>query len=492
VIRRRRSPRPPALAARHRPGGGSAAAGLAVACLLAALHATAGEAAAQQPQQPAVQAPVQVQQAVDASRRTALVNAAERVAPAVVSVSVTRREAARPRTIWEGFFLGPGAMQEVEGLGSGFLIRRDGLVLTNEHVVRGAERVVVMLADGREFQAEVVGTDEDTDLALLRLRLPAGGATLPVVPLGSSADLLIGEWVVAIGNPFGFLLANSEPTVTAGVVSGVGRNIVGDGQSGYYLDMIQTDASINPGNSGGPLVNALGEVVGVNASILSESGGSQGLGFAIPINRARRVANQLLAHGRVRKGWIGVEVERVVTSASGQTRSIRVGYVAPGSPAAAAGVRAGQVVRRVGPRPVRSPLEWEAALLDAQAGEALELVVVEGARERTFRLTPVEPPSLTAERVRALADFELVTLTPAIRSERGLLGEAGALIVGISPGGQRVGLREGDLILQINRQPIRTAEEAARLLQRLAGRGQVRVVFEREGQALSTSFSISG
>jgi serine protease Do len=150
------------------------------------------------------------------------------------------------------------------------------------------------------------------------------------------------------------------------------------------------------------------------------------------------------------------------------------------------------VVRRVGPRPVRSPLEWEAALLDAQAGEALELVVVEGARERTFRLTPVEPPSLTAERVRALADFELVTLTPAIRSERGLLGEAGALIVGISPGGQRVGLREGDLILQINRQPIRTAEEAARLLQRLAGRGQVRVVFEREGQALSTSFSISG
>jgi S1-C subfamily serine protease len=194
-----------------------------------------------------------VQQGVDATRRTAIVRAAERVAPAVVSVNVVRRESYAARSLWESFFMPPGAARDVPGLGSGFVIDAQGRVLTNEHVVRGATEIVVTLRDGRDFAATLVGADEVTDLALLQLRDVRG--SLPVAPLGSSANLIIGEWVVAIGNPFGFMLANAEATVTAGVVSGVGRNIIPEGSTserGWYLDMIQTDASINPGNSGRP------------------------------------------------------------------------------------------------------------------------------------------------------------------------------------------------------------------------------------------------
>jgi serine protease Do len=426
---------------------------------------------------------------IEASRRTAIVRAAERVAPSVVSVNVTRRETVQPRSLWEDLFVGPGASREVQGLGSGFIIDASGLALTNEHVVRGASQVVVTMADGQDYDAEVVGTDEVTDLALLRLTDPKG--RLAVAPLGSSRDLVIGEWVVAIGNPFGFLLSNPEPTVTAGVVSGVARNIIpGDASRGYYLDMIQTDASINPGNSGGPLVNALGEVIGVNSSIISENGGSVGLGFAIPIDRARRVAKQLLEEKRVRRVWVGVEMKPSNPNRFGRSQHIEVGSFAPGSPADRAGLRSGQLVQSVAGRPVRTPLDWEARLLDTSVGEAIDVVVEENGRQRTLRVPTQDLPSLTAERVRALSDFELVTLTGAIRVERGLSSEQGALIVSLSDAAKNLGLRQGDLIVQINRTPITNAQEAASLMGRLAGRGTVRVIFERDGQLGSASFYV--
>ncbi|MFP4623983.1 MAG: S1C family serine protease, partial [Gemmatimonadota bacterium] len=258
--------------------GGDPGSGAAASEIMAtpAEPASAAALAAQEPRE----SPQGVQDGIAASRRTAIVRAAERVAPAVVSVNVIRRQRVQPRSLYEQFFLPPGAEREVQGLGSGFIIHQDGLVLTNEHVLRGASEVVVTLADGRDFAAEVVGTDEVNDLALVRLHTE--DEELPVAPLGRSDGLLIGEWVVAIGNPFGYLLSNTEPTVTAGVISGIRRNIIptDGGNRGYYLGMIQTDASINPGNSGGPLVNAEGDVIGVNSSIFSRSGGSEGLGFA--------------------------------------------------------------------------------------------------------------------------------------------------------------------------------------------------------------------
>ena len=433
------------------------------------------------------------QEAIEASRRTAIVRAAERVAPAVVSVNVIRRETVRARSLWEQFFVPPGAERQVQGLGSGFIIHEDGLVLTNEHVVRGATEVVVTLADGRDFASELVGTDEVNDLALLRFE--PGDAPLPVTPLGTSEDLLIGEWVVAIGNPFGYLLSNPEPTVTAGVVSGLNRNIIpsGEGNSGYYLGMIQTDASINPGNSGGPLVNAAGDVVGVNSSIFTRSGGSEGLGFAIPIDRARNVVLDLIDDGEVRRPWTGLELEPADPNRFGRSRQVRVAAVAPGSPADSAGLEPGMLVRSANGRPIRTPLDWEAAMLEVRVGHTVSLRVGENG-ERTVLLQPADLPSLVAERVNALEEFELVTLTPAIQSERGLRSGSGALIVGVSDAVRRVtALRPGDLIIAINRVPVGSAEETAEILRRLQdaeGRVAVRMLVERNGRQLYTQFSL--
>ena len=443
---------------------------------------------------PAERSPAAVQASAGAqeSRRTSIVAAAERVAPAVVSVNVLRRERVVPRTRWEEMMLPPGAERETAGLGSGFVITREGLVITNEHVVRAATEVVVTLPDGREFDADVVGSDEVNDLALLRIRLPRGEAALPVAPLGNSDGMMIGEWVVAIGNPFGFLLSNPEPSVSAGVVSAVGRNIGGvNGQRSYSLDMIQTDASINPGNSGGPLVNALGEVIGVNSSILSNSGGSEGLGFAIPINRARRIALDLADDGQYRRAWIGAEVEPVRVEGARRLAEVRISEVAPGSPAERAGLRAGMRVTGIGSKRVRTPLDWQAGLLNAAYGEPLEVRVAEGGRERTIRVQPGDLPSVNAERIQALRDFQLITLTPAIRAERGLASEQGALIVGLSDAARQLGMREGDLILQINRLRITSAEEAAAALRQLGGRSVV-MYFERSGQLVSTQFVLGG
>ncbi|MBW3554147.1 MAG: trypsin-like peptidase domain-containing protein [Gemmatimonadetes bacterium] len=469
---------------------------LAPACAEPPAAEGPGEPASLALQDPATADPAvaeRQQEALESSRRTAIVRAAERVAPAVVSVNVIRRQTVQPRTIYEQFFLPPGAEQRVAGLGSGFVIHEDGLVLTNEHVVRGATEVVVTLADGRDFAAEVVGTDEVNDLALLRLQ--TRGERIPAAPIGTSDDLLIGEWVVAIGNPFGYLLSNTEPTVTAGVVSGIGRNIIptGEEQRGYYLGMIQTDASINPGNSGGPLINAEGEVIGVNSSIFSRSGGSEGLGFAIPIGRARNVVLDLIDDGVVRRPWTGVELEPADANRFGRSRRVRVAGVAPGSPAAAAGLRPGDLVQSADGRPIRTPLDWEAALLEVRVGDTL-LVAVGEQGERVVRLTPSDLPSLSAERVSALEEFELVTLTPAIRSERGLARDQGALMVGVSENARRLlGVREGDLIIGLNRYAVTSAEEAADLLTRLQqvpGRVAVRMLIERAGREFYTQFSI--
>lgn len=432
-----------------------------------------------------------VQAGISESRRTAIVRAAEDVAPAVVSVNVIRTETVQPRTWYEQFFLPPGAERRVAGLGSGFIIHRDGLVMTNDHVVRGATEIVVTLADGRDFAAELVGTDEVNDLALIRLQ--TDGDSLPVAPLGTSEDLLIGEWVVAIGNPFGYLLSNPEPTVTAGVVSGLNRNIIptSDDNRGYYLGMIQTDASINPGNSGGPLVNAAGEVVGVNSSIFTRSGGSEGLGFAIPIDRARNVVLDLIDDGQVRRPWTGLELEPANPNRFGRSREVRIAAIAPGSPADSAGLEPGMLVRSANGRAIRTPLDWEAAMLEVRVGHTVSLRVGQNG-ERVVLLQPADLPSLVAERVNALEEFELVTLTPAIRAERGLSNEQGALIVGVSEAVQRgIGLAEGDLIVAINRAAVGSAQEAAqylRQLQDVQGRVAVRMLVERNGREIYIGF----
>jgi serine protease Do len=238
-------------------------------------------------------------------------------------------------------------------------------------------------------------------------------------------------------------------------------------------------------------VNALGHVIGVNSSIISQSGGSEGLGFAIPINRARKVAADLLAAHRVRRAWVGLDVEPADSNRWGHSTRVRIGHIATGSPAALAGLRVGSIVASASGRPVRTPLDWEGRLLDARVGEALEVVVMDGSSARTVRLVPRDLPSMAAERVRALDGFDLITLTAGIRAERGLESDHGAVIVSLPDDARDLGMREGDLIIEINRNPIRTAEDAAGQLRRSSGRGPVRVIFERAGQYASISFYVS-
>ena len=345
----------------------------------------------------AIAAPAQVaaaNQQISASRRTAIVDAVARVAPAVVTVQTETVERV-PVDVFEQFFGGRSGQQVQPGLGSGFIIRPDGVIVTNAHVVAGASRISVMLRDGTTYQATLVGMDEANDLAVIRIT----ARNLPVATLGTSEQLLIGEWAIAIGNPFGFVLGNTEPSVTAGVVSATGRNLLGRSEgNGIYLGMIQTDASINPGNSGGPLVNAVGEVIGVNTSIYTPSGGSIGLGFAIPINRARRIVDDLLDHGSVRRPWIG---EKLRNSPSDNPRDIVtagviVQSIIPGSPAARAGLQPGDQIVRTRGRALRNVFDWDAERLDMRVGEAVPLVVRRGGREVTLTVTVADIPYHTA------------------------------------------------------------------------------------------------
>ena len=425
--------------------------------------------------------------AINASRRTAITDAVARVAPSVVTVQTEVVERV-PADIFEQFFGGRSGQRSAAGLGSGFIVRPDGAIVTNAHVVAGATRIQVAMRDGTTYPARLVGSDETNDLAVIKI----DAKDLPVAPLGSSSDLLIGEWAIAIGNPYGFILANSEPSVTAGVVSGTGRNLALQSEgAGVYVDMIQTDASINPGNSGGPLVNAAGEVIGVNSSIFSPSGGSIGIGFAIPINRARRVFDDLLAHGVVRHPWVGFQpqLSRAPGAAAGNG-GVVVASVVAGSPAARAGIRPGDVITRSRTRALRNPYDWYAELLELRVGESDPIILRRGGKEIPANLQVADLPDVNAPRVTVLRELELITVTPPIRAQYQIQSRLGALVNRVSDRvQQQIGLQAGDVIVQINRTPITNAEAVNRILTTY-GRGGIRMYFERGGQIYATEFSL--
>ena len=414
------------------------------------------------------------------SRQTAIVAAAARVAPAVVSVNVLRRERQMAADPFDLFFMPRGYEQTVEGYGSGFIISADGVVITNQHVTQGAEQIVVTTREGRDFPAKMLGEDPLTDIAILKV----DGSNLPTAPIGKSTDLMTGEWVVAIGNPFAYLLGNSEPSVTAGVVSAVGRNLVpSEGQAGVYVGMIQTDAAINPGNSGGPLAHALGEVVGVNSNIFTTSGGSVGVGFAIPIERALRVADELRRYGTVRRAWVGLDVDAQDLRGWKRAGGLRVTEIAPGGPAARAGIAAGDVLLGAKSHRLRTFLDWEAVLLDTGPGDTLVVSYRHGGQPRTARVPVSDLPTTLAEKVSILGGMKAITVTPAVRAERNIQADHGALIHDISEEMQQAtGLQSGDVVLQINRTRVETADDLRRAFSAAAGGGAVVVWFERQRQ----------
>jgi len=339
---------------------------------------------------------------VSSSRRTAIVVAAERASPAVVSVSVMTTRVVRSDPFgglfhdefFERFYPPMEYKQRIPGLGSGVIVDGSGLILTNEHVVHDADDIQVTLTDGRHVPATLLGSSPTYDLAVLRIK----GDKLPVAPLGDSDQLLVGEWAIAIGNPFGFLLNDSQPTVTAGVISATRRDIKSEVTSnGVYKNMIQTDAAINPGNSGGPLVNGDGEVIGINTFIFTQGGGSLGIGFAIPINLARRILDEVVKYGRVRAAWPGMQVQEV-TAALAQ----RLGFPEPGGlvatrvesggPADQAGVKVGDRVRSVNGVPIRTVEDAQRAIYGAGVGDKLKLGIERDGHARSVELTLVEAP----------------------------------------------------------------------------------------------------
>ena len=425
---------------------------------------------------------------VSASRKNAITNAVAAVSPSVVTVQ-TEVVDQSPQDPFDIFF-GRAQPRTQAGLGTGFVVRGDGVIVTNAHVIAGATKVSVMMRDGTVYPARVLGSDETNDIAVVKI----DAKNLPTVKLGNSNQLLIGEWAIAIGNPYGFYLGNSEPSVSVGVISATQRNLVAasEGQ-GSYFDMIQTDAAINPGNSGGPLVDADGEVIGVNSNIFTPNGGSVGLGFAIPINRVARVVDDLLTHGSIRAPWIGVGLQRVQSTNPRDVLShgAVIATVTPGSPADKAGLKPGDVILREGSRTVHNEFDWNAALLDLRVGSPAHLHIKRGSREFDVDVPVSDLPDVTAPKVQVLRELQLVTVTPAIASERSLRRQYGALVYNISQTiADQTGLSQGDVILQINNMAIRSAEDVQRAINQYGGRSYLRVIADRGGQLVVTEFGV--
>jgi serine protease Do len=410
--------------------------------------------------------------ALDSARPPSFATIAKRTMPVVVNISTTSQRTARSTSadpIEEFFnrFFGETTPREnnQRSLGSGIMISRDGEILTNYHVVRNADAIKVKLADQSEHEARLIGKDSRTDLALIKIRKSSGN--LPFAKLGASSQLDVGDWVMAIGNPFGL-----EHTVTAGIVSAKGR-VIG---AGPYDNFIQTDASINPGNSGGPLINATGEVVGVNSAIFSQSGGNVGIGFAIPIDLARKVAEQLRKNGRVIRGWLGVRAQdtpAASVASLGLSKSpgdvAVVTEVTEGSPAAEAGVKTGDVIIEFNGKAVPRSHDFAGIIGETAPGQKVILKLVRDKKEQTIGVKIGELPDdgdflQQIEAKDPELGLRVQRITPEAARRLGLSSLKGVLVIEVQPGSpaDQVGIEPADVIREINQRPVGNVKEFER------------------------------
>ena len=400
---------------------------------------------------------------------------AKRTMPVVVNIFTTSQRAARggssdPIDDFFGRLFGEANPREnsSRSLGSGILISRDGEVLTSYHVVRSADIIKVRLSDHSEYEARLIGKDVKTDLALIKMR--RSGGVLPFARLGSSSQLDVGDWVMAIGNPFGL-----EHTVTAGIVSAKGR-VIG---AGPYDSFIQTDASINPGNSGGPLINAVGEVVGVNSAIFSQSGGGNiGIGFAIPIDLAKKVAEQLRKNGRVVRGWLGIRAQDVSPQLAASLGVARPGgdmaqvtEVSEGSPAADAGVKVGDLIAEYNGKPVPKSLDFPAVIADTAPGQKAIFKIVRDKKEMTIsvkigELAEESDAALTAEAKDPELGIKVQRISPEAARRLGLNSTKGVLVLEVQPGSpaDSIGLEPADVIREVNQRPVNNVNDFERAM----------------------------
>jgi serine protease Do len=428
---------------------------------------------------------------------------AKNLSPTVVNVKVTKIEKTAfggfpfPEgdrgDFFERFFRDMPRMPEnrrMQGAGSGVIISPDGYIVTNNHVVEGANEVTVTLSDKKEYKAQVIGLDPKTDLAVLKIDV---NKPLPAAALGDSEKLKVGDWVLAIGNPFGL-----NHTVTSGIVSAKGR-IIG---AGPYDDFIQTDASINPGNSGGPLFNMSGEVVGINTAIIAQG---QGIGFAIPVNTAKPLIPQLVADGEVTRGYLGVNIQSITPELAkalgveGREGAL-VADVNPGSPAEKGGLQRGDIIIAYGGKSVKNHHALPSMVAATPVGERVTVTVLRDGKEHKLSVKVGKLPTETAMRektdmpAKGHWGLQLHDLTPQIGQQLGLHADQGVVVVGVEPGSpaHEAGIRQGDVIVEVNRQAVNSVDEVRETIDKSKEKDQLLLLVQRQGGKFYVPLELQG
>jgi serine protease Do len=387
---------------------------------------------------------------------------------------------------------GGGQDYKTQSLGSGFIVSADGYVMTNAHVVSDADEVIVKLTDKREFKAKIIGSDRRADVALLKIE----AANLPKVTLGDPSQLKVGEWVVAIGSPFGL-----ENTVTAGIVSAKGRALPQEN----YVPFIQTDVAINPGNSGGPLFNMKGEVVGINSQIFSRSGGYMGLSFAIPIDVALDVQNQLKSSGKVSRGWLGIQIQEVTKELADSfgmknTNGALVAGVEKGSPADKGSLEAGDVILKFDGKPISTSSDLPRAVGSTKPGKEVTVEILRKNVSRNVTVKVGEMPDEKDEAKQSRAPsgktesnrlgLMLRDLTP--QQKKKLNGKSGVLVIDAQGNAAQAGIRRGDVVLAVNNTEVQTAEQFNKLVDGVASGKTVALLVQRGENTLFVPVKVNG
>ena len=424
---------------------------------------------------------------------------AETVAPAVININTVTRGALGRTPIEEFFgeeffrrFFGdvPEREQQQRSLGSGVIVDPSGIALTNAHVVERATDIEAVTADGKKHKAKLVGVDRRTDLAVLRLQ----GGPYPAANLGDSDKIKVGDWVLAIGSPFGL-----QQTVTAGIISAKGRSLGG----GPFDDFLQTDAAINPGNSGGPLVNMSGEVIGINSAILSRSGGNVGIGFAIPANMARRIYTELVAKGKVTRGWLGVSIQPLTPElAKGfglrDAKGVLISDVVQDSPAEKAGIVAGDIITDFDGKKVDNPQDLQKVVAVTAPGKGVPVTVWRDKSHKTMEIrigdTPDDAVALkSGNRGKSLLGLDVRPITPEVARQLNLRAAEGVVVVRVEEesAAAEAGLQRGDVIREVNRQRVRSVQDFERATRNLKEGDRVTLLLQRGPQALYVAFTVA-
>ncbi len=382
------------------------------------------------------------------------------------------------------FFGGPPAPEReriVAGIGSGFIFDGRGYILTNNHVVDGADNIEVTLNDGRKFKAKLVGADPYTDLAVIKI----DGKNLPVAPLGDSSKVQIGEWAIAIGNPLGI-----QNTVTLGIISALDRTIPRPNGQGVMRHLIQTDAAINPGNSGGPLINIKGEVIGVNTAIIASA---QGIGFAVAINTAKSIINDLITEGKVERAYLGVYIQDLTkdiaeTMGLNVEKGALITEVVKGSPADKAGLKRGDVIIKVDDTKIDSSGTLQDVIRGKKAGTKVTLTVIRDNKELTIDVTlgKLSTEEVKAKKEKSEAEelgIEVANITPKIKDYFGIEDNEGVVVTKVKPGSIAAfsGIQPGDVIKEINRTPIKNVNDFENALKKIKNGKKLLLLISREG-----------